>query len=556
MALPTPTREGFNFLGWFTLQSNGVQVTGAYTPSATATLWAHWIQKSLVGVGNSQKIGTITTLANVGNTYSATSTSGTVAVTYVANALPVGTVIDIYQMADSSRASSMISSADQYVLSLVIAWLTPTNTVPILSSNDALTMVITDSAIKKGAKVYSLVGSDSTLLGTATVDGSVTVKILEDPEVYIAISKPDAPTGVSATTGGSRSSTVSWIAPSTDGGSAITYYTATSNLGQFCTSGSTSCLVTGLNDATTYTFTVTATNAVGVSIASAPSAAILTEDTAGLALVAQQAEDARVAAAALAAQQAAAALAAQQAAAAALAAQQAAAAALAAQQAAAALAAQQAAAALAAQQAAATLSSLTFTDDGTGAGGRLNWSGVNINAVLYTGPITSYPGQYNYGTFTSTWDGRIINLTPDTSYTISIYAITANGNGELKSLTFKTNAVKKLDENDLGYWKNWLDIHTLTPGEASSITKQITRFDALKASSRLSYVRVPTSRVLKISAKSLTPNACSLISPTAKVNAGLVTAHTQDTCTISYTVTGRSKKAVTMTKDFVFKKVS
>jgi hypothetical protein len=273
LALPTATREGFNFLGWFTLQSSGVQVTGAYTPISTGTLWAHWIQKSLVGVGNSQKIGTITTLANVGNTYSATSSSGTVAVTYAANALPVGTVIDIYQMTDSSRASSMISSTNNYVLSLVVAWLTPASTVPLLSANDALTMVITDSAIKKGAKVYSLIGSESTLLGTATADGSVTVRILEDPEVYIAITKPDAPTGVSATSGGDATSTVSWIAPS-DGGSAITLYTATSNAGQTCSTATTSCSVTGLTNGTPYTFTVTATNSIGISDPSAPSSAI------------------------------------------------------------------------------------------------------------------------------------------------------------------------------------------------------------------------------------------------------------------------------------------
>jgi hypothetical protein len=273
LALPSPTREGFNFLGWFTLQSNGVQVTGTYTPTATATLWAHWIQKSLVGVGNSQKIGTITTLANVGNTYSATSTSGTVAVTYAANALPIGTVIDIYQMADSSRASSLISSTNNYVLSLVVAWLTPTGTVPVLSANDALTMVITDSAIKKGAKVYSLVGSDSTLLGTATADGSVTVRILEDPEVYIAITKPDAPTGVSATSGENATTTVSWTAPS-DGGSAITTYTATSNAGQTCSSPTTSCSITGLTNGTPYTFTVTATNAIGTSVPSSASSAV------------------------------------------------------------------------------------------------------------------------------------------------------------------------------------------------------------------------------------------------------------------------------------------
>jgi len=425
LALPTPTREGFNFLGWFTLQSNGVQVTGAYTPSATATLWAHWIQKSLVGVGNSQKIGTITTLANVGNTYSATSTSGTVAVTYVANALPVGTVIDIYQMADSSRASSMISSTDQYVLSLVIAWLTPTNTVPVLSSNDALTMVITDSAIKKGAKVYSLVGNDSTLLGTATADGSVTVQILEDPEVYIAISKPDAPTGVSATTGGSRSSTVSWIVPSTDGGSTIDLYTVTSNRGQTCTSVTTSCSVTGLSDATTYTFTVTARNSVGTSASSAPSAAILTEDTAGLALAAQQAADARVAAAALAAQQTAAALAAQQAAAA-----------LAAQQAAAARVPAAALVSTPVVMITPTLTSLTFVENATKDGGKLIWTGTNIESVLFTGFASTYPQPFNYGAFTITWTGELVNMVAGVTYTMKLEARSSTGGSASKIIEY------------------------------------------------------------------------------------------------------------------------
>jgi hypothetical protein len=134
-------------------------------------------------------------------------------------------------------------------------------------------MVITDSAIKRGAKVYSLVGSDSTLLGTATADGGVTVRILEDPEVYIAITKPDAPTGVSATSGENTSTTVSWIAPS-DGGSAITSYTATSNAGQTCSSPTTSCSITGLTNGTPYTFTVTATNAIGTSDPSATSSAV------------------------------------------------------------------------------------------------------------------------------------------------------------------------------------------------------------------------------------------------------------------------------------------
>jgi hypothetical protein len=357
LSLPTATRANYTFIGWFTSETSGTQVTGAYTPTATAILWSHWVQNSLYGMGANTKILTITTLSGVGNTYSADAAGGTIAIKYLADALAAGTVIDAYVLSDTSTATTLIGAENDYVMSLVLAWTHPiTGLVETTATGKPITMTITNSVIKKGAKIYSVVGVITTLLTTATTDGIAVISITDDPQIIIAITAPDAPAGVTATTGGSKSSTVSWIVPSTDGGSAITYYTATSNLGQFCTSGSTSCSVTGLSDATTYTFTVTATNAVGVSIASAPSAAILTEDTAGLALATQQAATAlaaQQAVTALAAQQAATALAAQQAATA-LAAQQAATA-LAAQQAATALAAQQAATALAAQQAATAL---------------------------------------------------------------------------------------------------------------------------------------------------------------------------------------------------------
>lgn len=273
LTLPTATRSGFTFSGWFDSQTNGVQITGLLTPSSTSTVWAHWVQNSLLGIAGAAKIGTITTLAGVGNTYSATSSSGTVAVTYVADALTAGTVIDVYQMNNATRASTLISEANSYVLSLVVAWLTPSGTVPILDASRPLTMVITDPAIKKGAKVYSLVGNTSTLLGVAAIDGSVSVNIFEDPEVYIAITKSDAPTGVTATSAGPTSATISWLAQVSDGGSAVTSYTATSSGGQSCSSATLSCLITGLATGTAYTFTVTATNALGISASSSVSAA-------------------------------------------------------------------------------------------------------------------------------------------------------------------------------------------------------------------------------------------------------------------------------------------
>ena len=82
---------------------------------------------------------------------------------------------------------------------------------------------------------------------------------------------PGAPTNVTATAGDTQA-TVTFTAPVSDGGSAITVYTVTSNPGNTTVTGSTSPItVTGLTSGTAYTFTVTATNVIGTSAASSAS---------------------------------------------------------------------------------------------------------------------------------------------------------------------------------------------------------------------------------------------------------------------------------------------
>jgi len=89
---------------------------------------------------------------------------------------------------------------------------------------------------------------------------------------------PAAPTGLTATAGNTQVS-LSWLAPSSDGGSAVTgydVYEGTSSGGQSSTPVSSSPLppnatsdtVTGLTNGTTYYFTIEAVNSIGRSVAS------------------------------------------------------------------------------------------------------------------------------------------------------------------------------------------------------------------------------------------------------------------------------------------------
>ncbi len=87
-------------------------------------------------------------------------------------------------------------------------------------------------------------------------------------------SRPSAPQSVSAAAAKS-SAVVSWSAPSSDGGSAITSYVATSHpSSRTCTTTGTTCTVSGLVNGTSYTFTVVARNKVGASTSSLPSKSV------------------------------------------------------------------------------------------------------------------------------------------------------------------------------------------------------------------------------------------------------------------------------------------
>lgn len=123
----------------------------------------------------------------------------------------------------------------------------------------------------------SYVGQVLTCTVTAT-NPSSSVNATSSGTSSVLANVPVAPTSVSATAyagAGTSYATVSFSAPTDNGGATITSYTVTSSPGGLIGSGTSSPInVSGLSGGTSYTFTVTATNSVGTGPASSPSGAI------------------------------------------------------------------------------------------------------------------------------------------------------------------------------------------------------------------------------------------------------------------------------------------
>ena len=124
--------------------------------------------------------------------------------------------------------------------------------------NTATSQVVATITVGSGAVGVAVSPDGSSVWVTNANDGTVSR--------IIFISPPQPPSNVTATPGDAKA-TIAWSAPTNTGGSPITGYSATASPGgKSCTTTTaTSCTISGLTNGTTYSVSVTATNAAGTS---------------------------------------------------------------------------------------------------------------------------------------------------------------------------------------------------------------------------------------------------------------------------------------------------
>jgi hypothetical protein len=154
----------------------------------TTTVTVALLSTSLVGIDQNNLVSMgqpFYAHPSIDQSYSFSSGSNGASVAIPAGTLDATVPISISLLTDSTSQRAIISSDGTSVLSVVVSWVAPDGSVPSTNTGKAISVTLTNPSIKSGAKIYSIIGNQSKLLGTSTSDGSVTTLITDDPVLIV-----------------------------------------------------------------------------------------------------------------------------------------------------------------------------------------------------------------------------------------------------------------------------------------------------------------------------------------------------------------------------------
>jgi FtsP/CotA-like multicopper oxidase with cupredoxin domain len=263
------------------------KVTAVAGPSSASLFWTGPVDPKILITGY-----TVTTSGVGGQTCPATTSLGC-HVTGLTNGVSYTftvTATNLWGTSAGTTSNAVIPAVIPAAPTSVIAtagnaqatvtWLAPSNTGGLSISGYTVTSLpggltcawttgplsCTVTGLTNGTSYAFTVGAVVSSYGMTATSGS--------SNIVTPATVPDSPASVVAVAGETTAS-VAWAAAANNG-SPITGYAVTSAPGSktCATTGATFCTVHGLSMGTTYTFTVTATNGIGTSPPSAPSASI------------------------------------------------------------------------------------------------------------------------------------------------------------------------------------------------------------------------------------------------------------------------------------------
>ncbi|WP_397412767.1 fibronectin type III domain-containing protein, partial [Polaromonas sp.] len=250
---------------WTAPVNNGGTIITGYTVTSNSG--------NLITVDGSKRIATVTGLTN-GSTYTFT----VVATNAVGDSLPSGLSNSVIpNIKPNAPTIETVTAGNTQV---TITWIAPVSNGGTIITGYTITsnsgnVINVDGSLRTAIVTGLTNGSSYTF--TVVAINAVGISSPSSPSNSVIPNiKPNAPT-IERVTAGNTEVTITWTAPTCNGGTIITGYTITSSSGNIITvDGSIrTATVTGLTNGTSYTFTVVATNATGDSLPSSPSNSVI-----------------------------------------------------------------------------------------------------------------------------------------------------------------------------------------------------------------------------------------------------------------------------------------